>query len=128
MLTVEEVARLDPHFEQRRMQLDRPVDDTPSVGTYYKIRRHDRIQRRILPRIDEVLDWPPGTALALAEGRISAPQLHRAPEAAVTAADRETLYVIGSQVMAGLPNATPDQLQRVHDAFEQARRALEERD
>lgn len=138
MLKAEEVARLQPHYQERWLYLGIPSEKAPTRGTHLKILNGIPIQRGTCASIDRALAgrpgeepdglWPPGTALALAEGRISRPgeTLHSASRGS-TAEDREHVYLLNGKIVSRLPDATPEQLERVRRAMQQAWAALDER-
>lgn len=133
MLAPDEVRRLFPHVEERRLLLGLPQNRAPTSSTHGRLSRGQPIQRTTLDNIDDRLAgtdglWPPGTAYWLATGRIDRPG-RRPGDVRRTASieDLKGLYVKGGRLLAELPNATPEQLAKIDHYLDEAWAVLDER-
>lgn len=144
-LSVEQVRRLAPHLEARRVALGVRTEQAPTHNTYAKIMRVAEtgvaepvlkstcanIDRKLAgPHADGVITpdglWLSGTALALATGRINDPSEMpgyagpRAAPAPAAAGDASTVYVLNGKILTKLPGATPEKVAAVEALFARA--------
>ncbi|WP_045878033.1 hypothetical protein [Pseudofrankia sp. DC12] len=115
MVTADELARLKPEVERRRIALGLTMGQVLAPGTYQRLLRLQPIQAGTLKRLDESLagtdgGWPAGTAYRLAVGTITRLDEASAGPAHSGSDERDLLYAALGEILIGLASASEEQV------------------